>query len=409
MAGTANAVPPNPNAQGLPNFGDQVPEPILARIAALYSRIPTGPVGSARGDAVPATERGCWAVDEDLGGNITVSVPSNLEAWADDPQAVVGIAAIAAIPNVRVVLGTEWPIAQHLAVDQRSASQYFAGVAHALRYCQHQPGQDYSGNFGHGIAFVTHHWAVTHNLEPWLIKGSSRSMSQILTRQAWATGLPVELRRLEALIRRAAHSLPGGDWIASWSKSFSQLAGHGIKQTIPYKRTGIVSQAEVEWISDHYQRAENAYNELRVILDSPEKSYNDLRGVPEMNRLVAASLRIPTDMHESVTRGRFAVLNAGIPKRELARENRRQIADRLSQMDVVQKLSVMHPLFLRGRRFAFHEDQITGLQARNPVIYRAVRNSMMRFCEVEPDPVLREMAETWFQDQLAILAPDVGE
>jgi hypothetical protein len=187
------------------------------------------------------------------------------------------------------------------------------------------------------------------------------------------------------------------------------LAGHGIKQTIPYKRTGIVSPAEVRWISEHYQHAEDAYNNLRVVLDMPEKSYEDLRGIPEANRQVAGMLRIPTDIHESMTRGRFAVLNAGIPRRELARENRRQIADRLAQMDVVQKFSVMHPLFIRGRKFTFHEDQLVGIQARNPVVYNAVRNSIMRFCEAEPDPELRAMAGAWFQDQLAVLAPEIDD
>jgi hypothetical protein len=409
MAATSNEAASTQTGPAPPKFGGQAPSAIIERLFALYERIPTGPIGSGRGNIGPAVERGCWAVDEDLNGKVTVSVPSNLEAWADDPQAIAGVAALAAIPNVEIVLGNEWPINQHLASDSKSGVQYFSGVAHALRYAPTEDGSDYSGMFGHGVAFVTHHWAITHNLEPWLIKGSSKSMSQVLTRQAWATGLPVELRRLEALIRRAASSLPDGDWIAKWSKTSSQLAGHGIRQTIPYKKVGIVSQAEVDWISDHYRKAEEAYENLRHLLDNPKKTKRDLQRVPEENRRVAGFLRIPSDLHESVTRGRFSALNEGISRRDQARENRRPIGDRLRDLDVIQKLSVMHPLFLRGRRFVIHEDQITGLQARNPAITLGVRNQIIAFTRAEQDPVLRDLAETWFQDEIRVLAPEVAD
>jgi hypothetical protein len=186
------------------------------------------------------------------------------------------------------------------------------------------------------------------------------------------------------------------------------LAGHGIKQTIPYKKVGVVSQEEVDWLSTTYPNGEASYKSMRDLLDSPKKSLKDLRSIPDRNKQLSNSIQSPGLIHESVTRGRFAALNEGISRRDQIRENRKPIADRLANMDTVAKWAVMHPLFLKGRRFTFHEDQIAGLQARNPAVISGIDREIKRFTDSEPDPSLRRMAQIWFRDQLAVLVPSTG-
>jgi hypothetical protein len=395
---------PSPDGPIPPQFVGTAPADLQERLSLLLSQIPTGPIGSGTGATVQASERGAWAADESLGGQLTVSVPRNLEAFADDFQAIAGVAALAALPGVQVVASSsDWPLTQRLSTTNKAAAQYFGGIAHALSHASSVNGQDYTGNFGHGVAFVTHTWAATNNLEPWLIKGTAKSPQQVLTSQAWATGLPTELRRLDALIRRAAKVLPLKDNIARWSKTFSQLAGHGIKQAVPYKKVGVVSQAEVDWISVTNQRGESLFKKLKDDLTPSKVTYATLRDLPERNREIAAAFRSASEMHDSATRGRFGVLNGKLNRRDLTREAKKPIAERLANMDTIDKWSVMHPLFLRGRKFALAEDQITGIRAGNPAVYGSVERAIVRFTESEPDPSLKRMAQTWFGDALASL------
>jgi len=366
-------------------------------VQRLAEKTPNGPIGAQAGVRALASERGCWAVDELEGGIVRVSIPRNLESFADDFQAVAGCAAIATLPNVELVTSSmDWPTAQRLSESQKGAAQYFAGIAYGMRYAVRNPAQEFSGAFGHGYAWVVHTWMETHGVQGWLVKGTSRSMAQVLTHSVWGRDVPQELRRLEALLRRAARRLPMEKLAATWCRSKNQLLGHGIRTNLPWLQVGVLQPAEASWIASSNETAAQAYKNMLHDLDSGGLSFTDLQNLPRRNAEISARLRSATLMVDNAIRGRFVALQAGKSRREIQKEQKRPILERIAHMEKNLYLEVFHPLFLRGRKFRLPEKMLHAIQdGDRDALTEAVRQSN-HFCSAEQDEQLRHLAESWF-------------
>jgi hypothetical protein len=366
---------------------------VLKRLQCLT---PNGPIGSTQGVRAVAPQRGVWAVDELEGGKLRISIPRNLEAFADDFQAIAAANAIALLGDVELVESTvDWPLNQRLNEAQRAPAQYFGGIAHALRDLPTQPCQDYSGSFGHGYYWVGHLNLEASNVQGWLIKGTVKTPAQALTQSAWGTGMPQELRRLEALLRRGARALDLSKQAHSWCRTRQQLVGHGIRTGLPWKSTGVLTQSESLWMSNAYRNAEQAYNNMLDSLEPANVNLNVMRDLPRRNQEVSRLLREPSTMADQAVRGRFVALTTGLTRRDAQREQRRPIEDRVRDTGIETKLEVFHPLFLRGRRFRLPQELLEGIHDSQEAKANAFAQAEA-FCNAERDPELRDLAKTWF-------------
>jgi hypothetical protein len=325
-----------------------------------------------------------------------------LESFSDDYQAIAGCAAISCLSGVEFERSTvEWPISQRLSDAQKSTAQYFAGIAHAFRYACKQPYQEYSGSFGHGYSWIGHLWMEANQVQGWLVKGTSRTPAQILTKSAWGSGMPAELRRLEALFRRAARAMPLLRQAATWCRSRNQLVGHGLKQDLPWHKVGILTRVEADWMSTQYPAAIEAYQSMLDSLRPENITLDVMKGLPRRNAEISAKLRNPSRMVEDTIRGRFTALSAGFTRRDAAREQKRPINDRIASARLETKLEVFHPLFLRARRFRVSEELVEAHLKGDAIARAELREQAREFCQAEPDPQLRELAHTWFSSALS--------
>jgi len=295
----------------------------------------------------------------------------------------------------------EWPIAQRLSEAQKSTAQYFAGIAHAFRYACTRPYQEYSGSFGHGYSWIGHLWMEANQVQGWLVRGTSRTPAQILTKTAWGSGMPAELRRLEALFRRAARTLPMLGQAATWCRTRNQLVGHGLKQGLPWDKVGVLTRVEADWLSAQYPAATQAYRDMLDSLRPDNITLDIMKRLPRRNAEISTSLRAPTQMVEDTIRGRFTALTAGMSRRDAAREQKRPISDRIASARLETKLEVFHPIFLRGRRFRTPESLVDRHLKGDPVARTELREQSLEFCNAEPDPQLRDLARAWFTSALS--------
>jgi hypothetical protein len=185
---------------------------------------------------------------------------------------------------------------------------------------------------------------------------------------------------------------------ASWCRSVSQLAGHGIKGTLPWTKVGILTQAEADWMSAAYHDAGQAYQDMLDSLAPHNVTLGIMQTLPATNRKISASLRRTSEMVDSTIRGRFAALSRGMSRRDLQKEQRRPIVDRVNSAGTEVKFEAFNPLFLRGRRFVLTEDQLKGLEKQDPEVKAEVADHYRRFCIAERDQQLQDLAMSWFEN-----------
>jgi len=399
----------------LPTVGEGAPSsgqgpndlPTTSTLSKMVSRLaelaPRGPLGAHQGIRAEAAKRGVWAVDELSHNKVCVAIPRNLESWGDDFQAIAACAAIEVLNGTELVNSTEdWPLNQRINDTNRSAGQYFAGVAHALRYAPTTPYTEFSGAFGHGYSWIGHLWMEANQVQGWLVRGTAKTPSQVLMQSAWGQGMPQELRRLEALLRRAARALPLEGKAHTWCRTKAQLLGHGIKASLPWMKVGVLSESEANWIASRYEKEAQAFNEMLASLEPANISLDVMQAIPAKNTAIANSLRGASSMVDSAIRGRFVALTKGLSRRQAQVESKRPIRDRLAQMDMECRLSVFHPLYLRNRQFRLPEQLLIGLERGDPQAYADALADALAFCTPERDPELRVLAETWFRQSLVI-------
>lgn len=373
-------------------------------ISSIAGKVPLGPLTGASGVSAPASKRGCWAVDENADGTITVCIPRNLELFADDYQAIAACAALESLgSSVRLVdSDVDWPAEQLLSENHRTLAQFFAGVAHGLRYNSSKPYQKFAGAFGHGVAWVAHEWFTAHNVRSWVCKGSPSTFKREFTGSPWSLKLPPEILRLESFLRRAARCLDMVKTAPSWAKTSAQLRGNGIKKDLPWSKTGILQSAEAEYLRTTYSKLDTQYKELCDSIDGANASMEAMVRLPERCEAYARAARDVELLVDKVSRGRFAVLEGGKPHRQVVKERREPIGSRISSLDMAQWMSVFHPLFLRGRHFSISEAMSSALDYGNlsQELQDQLREQFTKFASVEKDPVLRELSLVWFEQAL---------
>jgi hypothetical protein len=330
----------------------------------------------------------------DNDGLLEIVIPTNLEAFADDFQAVAACCAIGAIQEKIVLIkGTQWPIEKRLTEKSKSIAQYFSGIACALRHASSNPQPGFTGNFGNGYNLVVHRWASKHNIPGWLLQGKPKRFSQILNKKAWGSGVTSDLTRLEALIIRGAEYLDLSPVIGKFCREAKQLQGHGIRARLPWKREGVLSKPEVDCLSNRFQVAEECYNNMLQQLSPETATAASLVSFPATLQDCSQRLKAPCLVVEQLVNGRFAVLVQGLNKRQLKTDAKKPIGDRIRDLDPKLKALVFHPLFLLGRKFHPAEDSLAAI--KDDGNFSLYENQIDGFCRVPGEDELNVLAKTY--------------
>jgi len=183
------------------------------------------------------------------------------------------------------------------------------------------------------------------------IQGKSSQPSKAWQGSAWSTNIPVELRRLEALLRRAALALNLGDNARNYLRPIQSLEGHGIKQNLPWSKTGVLSPAEQRFFATRYAAGAEALEELKAEMSPETVSLETVRGLPLRLRKISEMLREPSVAINRLTTTRFKALEQGLSKKEVQNVRRQPIETRLVQMDLSTRICFFNPMMLLGRIF----------------------------------------------------------
>jgi hypothetical protein len=212
--------------------------------------------------------------------------------------------------------------------------------------------------------------------------------------------MPAELKRLEALLRRGARAIDIGSKAHTWCRTKQQLLGHGVRKELPWKAIGILTKSESEYLSLKHQATEEKYKQLLDSLEPSNVTINIMRDLPAKNSEISRLLREVSAQIDNVIRGRFSALVKGMPKKQAQAESKRPIKDRIEHMDLECRLSVFHPLFLKGRIFRLTENILNGLEDQNLEAMNEAKAYAEVFVKSEPDPLLKGMAQSWFDQAL---------
>jgi hypothetical protein len=294
----------------------------------------------------------------------------------------------------------EWDISLLLTERDKSASQYFAGIAYALKHIPVKGFEDFSGAFGKGYSWIVSEALSTSNIPSFLIKGKGKSPAQFLSKSAWGRDIEESRQRLSALLRRAARGLIIRGSLASFIRGPDSLKGHGIKGSMPWERVGIMSQDEADWLHSKCSGAEREYNELLSTLSSQAVSIADLAGVNHRNQRIAAMLRPFEIMVDQLVHGRFVTLEAGLTVRQKKEARKRKVSERIADLDIFDKAQRFNPLYLRGRNFVVSEALREACYDGNPSALAELKEHIARFCFSETDENLRQIAESWLLNEL---------
>jgi hypothetical protein len=195
-----------------------------------------------------------WYIVQD-GNRFTVTVPSDIEGFADDPACLVGIAALSML-QAKVVVGLPMHGMPNSWVRcNKDVDQYYYGIAAALKEQRLIDFPNYSGWFGKGYNLIGHRRLIKEGLKPWFLRGSEAQLRKVWSHKAWGDKLPVGYKHLEVLIRLAAERLILTEKAAaSWVVPLQTLRGSKIKKSLIKDKLGFLLQPDVDALNVRFAR-----------------------------------------------------------------------------------------------------------------------------------------------------------
>jgi hypothetical protein len=370
-------------------------------IVVMQSKAPSNPQGSTV--HLPAAQRGPWALDEEK-EQLTVAVPSNLEAFADDFQAIAAASALGCLNIAGLVTTTEWPLDQRVPADKKVVAQYWSGVAHALRHAATvaPPSKPYTGSFGDGYYWITNMYLENNKIPAnfWYGKGSPPSST--FAKGAWGTKVPAELLRLEALCRRAAQTVSYPLFVEHYCKTYSQLVGHGIKATLPWSKEGVLSSDELKYIKSQNKTANDLYNELKAEFET-KPMVNPLTFFSTLSskiQKISQELKNAEILVDNITNIRFKALNEGLSKKELAQAQKKPIKERVLALDPVKRIVSFNPLQLIPYHMKIDERTLGFLDKGIPQAFYEVRKQFDFAAHKAFDKSLHALCSNWADEHI---------
>jgi hypothetical protein len=202
-----------------------------------------------------------WYVKKDHDGKYTVTVPSDLESFAEDPAVV---AALAALTRLKADTFIGLPMGDNKELWDRchlDTDLFYYGIAAALREGTTIAFPNYSGWFGKGYNLCVRRRLTQGGLKPWCIRGTSIALRNVFAHKAWGATLARGYKHLELLIREASDHIKLNEGMAStWVVPESTIRGTKIKKF--RLKTGFLLQPDIDAINHRLQDPITRYNNI---------------------------------------------------------------------------------------------------------------------------------------------------
>jgi len=249
----------------------QVPKSIAKFLEKIWAIISTRPSGWGQVQQ-DKSRLEPWFTQKDSNGTITVTIPSDIESFADDPGVVSCIAAIHAC-NAKVIEGL--PMATNPELWQRchpDTDLYYHGIAALFKDGCVRSYPNYSGWFGKGYNLIARRRLTNEGIKPWAIKGSSMPLRKIWSHKAWGETLPRGYKHLEMLFREAADALElSEEGITSWMVPLSAIKGTKVKRSLATSKGGFLLQPDIDALNIRFRTGIEAYERFETEMSKPTK------------------------------------------------------------------------------------------------------------------------------------------
>jgi hypothetical protein len=213
-----------------------------------------------------------WFVQKDPDGVHTVTIPSDVEAFADDPAVISCIAATVAL-NARTVEG--FPMGNNPELWQRchpDVDLYYHGISALIKDGCVRSYPNYSGWFGRGYNLLARRRLTLEGIKPWAIRGSSMPLRKVWTHKAWGETLPRGYKHLEMLIREAADALKlSEEGLTTWMVPLSTIKGTKVKRSLAVSKTGFLLQPDIDALNIRFGTGIKVYEDFETEMSKPTK------------------------------------------------------------------------------------------------------------------------------------------
>jgi hypothetical protein len=213
-----------------------------------------------------------WYVQKDSDGKIIVTIPSDIESFADDPAVITCIAAIHLL-GASTVEGL--PMKNDINMWSRchpDVDLYYHGISALFKEGTVNTFPNYSGWFGKGYNLVARRRLAKEGVKPWAIRGSSMPLRKVWSHKSWGESLPLGYKHLEMLVREAADVLNlVEDDICSWMVPLSTIKGTKMKRQLAVSKTGFLLQPDIDALNIRFALGIKTYESITSQIAKPNK------------------------------------------------------------------------------------------------------------------------------------------
>jgi hypothetical protein len=279
-----------------------------------------------------------WYVSR-IGDSYTVTVPSDLESFADDPGVCAAIAACGCL-GAEIKIGLPMNDQPELWVrNHPECDQYFYGLAAALRVGTVLKFPGYSGWFGKGYNLIMRARLTDEGYRPWLLRGTTMPMRKVFSHKKWGDNLPSGWKHFEVLTRAASRHLKLSEEVTSWAVPLEALKGTRIKKGLLSEKIGFLQQVDVDALHQRFKTQIDDYHLFSARYK--DLSADSLKGLETILNQINSGIKQAEMVSDSIINHRASVL---YPGKETARNKRRRpLKSRIAELDIETFVNVMGP------------------------------------------------------------------
>jgi hypothetical protein len=291
-------------------------------------------------------------------GVLHVSVPLDLESFADDPGCLAAVAALEVLKPV-ICDGMSMKDRPDLwARCHKDVDQYYLGIAGSLKEARIIDFPNYAGWFGKGFNLISHRRLVKAGLKPWFLRGSETPLRKVWSHKAWGDKLPTGYKHLEVLVRLASEALILSEKSAeTWVVPLQTLKGSKIKKQLTISKLGFLLQTDIDALNIRFKDDIETFNSFNSRYSNfTFKEYCELdERIRKANQAVHELERVA----DRIIDQRAALLYPQVIGRK-KKSKREPLKEKLSKVDVVDFANRFTPSEACGiTRFTVSASSIT--------------------------------------------------
>jgi hypothetical protein len=275
-----------------------------------------------------------------------VTVPSDVESFADDPVVRTAIVACMAI-KAKIIIGkpmNDEPL--YYVRAHPDTVGYYEGISAAIRKGETSSFPNYSGWFGKGYNSMMK-WVISSaGIAPWCLRGNSESLRKVWTHKKWGEKLPVFYKHLEVLIKSAKDTIKLTEGsVPSWCTSIDTLRGRQLKKNPSYK-PGILTQTDIDALDFRFKNDLADWKNQCKKLQNP--SLELMKSLDETIKQANASLRNYESTADTIIDSRAKILFAPIPGIKRNKTKKEKISDKVRRVDIFVYINKFSPCTALG-------------------------------------------------------------